>query len=68
MNGRFLSRYDMQKAKFEMDMFRLAIKRGQIKDADKITRFRHIVCGCGEPGCIFISVERRKDDKVFRSG
>ena len=55
--GRFLSQKDMSSAKFAMEVFNSAIKRGDIKEADKIVRLHHVVCGCGAEGCIFISAE-----------
>ncbi len=58
--GRFLTGRDMASAKHEEEeVYNSMKKRGEVKDADKIVRERHVVCGCGASGCIFISAQRK---------
>jgi hypothetical protein len=59
--GRYLSPKDISAAKYEEEVMNSLLKRGEIKDSDKIVRFRHIVCGCGAEGCIFIHFWRKQD-------
>jgi len=59
MMGRFLSGHDMASAKHEEEVYNSMKKRGEVKDSDKIVSERHVVCGCGVSGCIFISAQRK---------
>jgi hypothetical protein len=63
MSGRRLSQKDMAAARHTTEVFNSLRNRGEIKDADKIVRERHIVCGCGAEGCIFISAQREEQSK-----
>jgi len=56
--GRFLTGRDMASAKHEEEVYNSMKNRGEVKDADKIVREHHVVCGCGASGCIFISAKR----------
>lgn len=60
--GRWLTQKDMSSAKYSTEAFNSALKRGEIKRADDILATRHVVCGCGAEGCIFISVTRKDED------
>ena len=57
---RFLSGKDMSAAKHAMEIHNAQIKRGEI-DKSLIVLERHVVCGCGAVGCIFI-LSRKKSD------
>lgn len=61
--GRFLSPYDMAEARLSEEIFNSRLKRGEIKDPDKIRKQFHVVCGCGAPGCIFIACTREEQEK-----
>lgn len=61
MSGRFLSRYDLAEARRVSERFNAALKRGEVPQAHRITYTRHIVCGCGAPGCVFLYAHRRDD-------
>ena len=50
MSGRFLSPKDISAAKLEEEVFNSMLKRGEIKDPDRILRTQHIVCGYGMIG------------------
>lgn len=53
--ARFLSKVDMAAAKHHEAVFNARIKRGEIPNADTIRSTRHVVCGCGEEGCMCLS-------------
>ena len=59
--GRFMSPVDVSAAKHEEEVFNSRLKRGEVQDADKIRSMRHVVCGCGVTGCIFLSLDRGKE-------
>ena len=63
MSGRFLSKVDMAEAKFALEMFELAVKRGEILEPEDISRLYHVVCGCGQEGCIFIRASRNEENR-----
>lgn len=67
MAGRFLSPIDIAAAKYEAEVFNSALKRGEIRAADKIVDIRHVVCCCGATGCIFISCQRSDDADYYLS-
>jgi hypothetical protein len=58
--GRFMSPVDVSAAKHETEVFNSRLKRGEVENADKIRSIRHVVCGCGVIGCIFLSIDRRE--------
>ena len=60
MSGKFLSRVDLAAAKREMEIFNSMLKRGDVRNPDDILREHYVVCGCGAPGCGFISCDRNK--------
>jgi hypothetical protein len=61
--GRFLSQKDMYSAKYALEAFNSALKRGDVEQQDKIIKLHHVVCGCGVKGCIFISATRTEPKK-----
>jgi hypothetical protein len=61
MSGKFLRHADLVSAKKEEEIFNSMLKRGEIKDPEEIVRTHHVACGCGAPGCVFISVQRKSD-------
>lgn len=63
MAGKFLKRADLREARKQTEVLNARLKRGEVKDSDKIVRTHHIACGCGAPGCVFISIQRVGDDK-----
>ena len=64
MSGKFLSRVDLAAAKREMEIFNSMLKRGDVRYPDDILRERYVVCGCGAPGCGFISCDRKQKKNV----
>lgn len=58
MSGKFMQVADLNAAKRETEIFNSRLKRGEIKKPETITRSRHVVCECGDPGCVFISHTR----------
>lgn len=65
MSGRFLTPKDMSAAKFETEVRNSQIKRGMINPANYV-RENHIVCGCGNEGCIFISAQPKEVHATYR--
>ena len=63
MSGRFLTKKDIHEAKRAEEIFNSHLKRGQVKESHNIVQQRHVVCGCGQEGCIFISCTRREVDQ-----
>lgn len=65
--GRFLSPKDISAARFEEEVFNSRLKRGDIKAPETIVSTRHVVCGCGAVGCIFLSHEFQEpaDKQLF---
>ena len=61
--GRFLSPNDMASAKHQEEVFNSLLNRGEVKSADKIVRSAHVVCGCGNEGCIFLSHTRDETEE-----
>ncbi len=61
--GRFLSPKDIAAAKFEEEVFYSRLKREAIKYHELIIETRHVVCGCGAEGCIFLSHSRKEPDE-----
>ena len=62
MSGAWINRFDLNAAKHSSEVFNSMLKRGEIKDADKIVRSILVICRCGAPGCVFISHLRTKID------
>jgi len=58
--GRFLPQDEMGAARHEQAVFNARMKRGEIEKPETIVATRHVVCGCGMPGCIFISAQREE--------
>jgi hypothetical protein len=54
MAGRWLTPKDMAAAKRHEVIWNAHIKRGLL-DLTKIAKMQHVVCGCGEEGCLFIT-------------
>lgn len=64
--GRRLTPKDISAARHEEEVYNSMLKRGEIKEAEKIGRTQLVVCGCGAEGCIFIStVPREKNPYYF---
>ena len=64
MSGRRLTGVDISAARHETEVMNSRLKRGEVPNADKIVETRHIVCGCGVEGCIFISCRREDKPKM----
>lgn len=64
MSGRFLTKHDIASAKHEEEVYNSLLKRGKIENADKIVSQRHVVCGCGAIGCIFMHFTRDYKDDI----
>jgi hypothetical protein len=58
--GRFLSQKDMSTAKYQQEVLNSRLKRKEIPNPENIVRTHHVVCGCGDEGCIFMHVQYRK--------
>lgn len=54
MSGKFLSRVDLAAAKREQEIWNSMLNRGLI-DPSQFVRTAYVVCGCGAPGCGFIT-------------
>lgn len=63
MSGRRLSANDIASAKHEEEIFNSMLKRGEIRSPDKITKTMHVVCGCGNEGCIFLCHIRNESEE-----
>lgn len=64
MSGRYLSKNDIASAKHLEEVHNSLLKRGEVRDSDKILSQRHIVCGCGVEGCIFMHYTRKTEDDI----
>ena len=62
MSGKFLSRVDLAAAKRKMEIFNSMLKRGDVRYPDDILREHYVVCGCGAPGCGFITCDRKQKE------
>ena len=62
--GRFLSSKDISAAKHAMEIHNSRIKRGEI-DKFSIELEKHVVCGCGAVGCIFVSSVKKFDITAY---
>lgn len=49
-----MSKLDIHEARREQEIWNSMLKRGLI-DPSKFVRTAYVVCGCGEPGCGFIT-------------
>lgn len=54
MSGKFMSKLDIHEARREQEIWNSMLKRGLI-DPSKFVRTAYVVCGCGAPGCGFIT-------------
>lgn len=54
MSGKFLDANDLSAARNEQEVWNSMLNRGLI-DPSKFVRTQYIVCGCGAPGCGFIT-------------
>ncbi len=61
--GRRLSLKDMSAAKHAWEVYNSHLKRSNSADHKQIVREDHVVCGCGEEGCIFIATTRDESVK-----
>jgi hypothetical protein len=52
MSYRWMTPKDLSAAVRAQNILNSRVKRGEI---ERPTKYSHIVCGCGEEGCIFIS-------------
>lgn len=59
MSGRWITKKDIASAIRAQNIFNSQVKREEI-DVKNILQTRYVVCGCGEEGCGFISVNRRE--------
>lgn len=66
MAGRWLTPKDMAAAKRNEVIWNSRIKRGLL-DLTQIARMQHVVCGCGEEGCIFISAYNKPKSTQLKS-
>jgi len=66
MSGRFLSPKDLVAAQHQQEVINSMIKRGEI-DTSNVVRERHVVCGCGAEGCVFISMQKENKDETQNS-
>lgn len=64
---RFLNQEDLNAARRVWEIHNSRIKRGEIDDT-KIVRTDHVKCGCGAPGCVFISIKGTESDKTDSPG
>lgn len=58
--GRRLSQIDLSAAKHAQETFNSMLKRGEIRDPDKIVKEHLIICCCGAEGCLFHYAERNE--------
>ena len=65
MNKRWLTKKDMHEARREFEIFNSRLKRGDVASPHNIKQQRHVVCGCGVEGCIFISTVREQKENKF---
>lgn len=61
MSGRRLTALDIQEAKRAEEIYNSQVNRGDI-DISNRGSTRHVVCGCGVEGCIFISTQSRQSE------
>lgn len=54
----------MAKIRFDMEVFNSMLKRGLVRDSDKISRLNYVICGCGVAGCGFTSVQRHEGEQT----
>ncbi len=57
MSYRWLTPKDISAAIRAQNILNSRVKRGEIEAPSK---FSHIVCGCGEEGCLFISCIKKE--------
>jgi hypothetical protein len=60
MTNRRMTKKDIASAIGAQNVFNSLVKRGEV-DVKNILSTRYVVCGCGEEGCGFISVDRKND-------
>lgn len=53
-SNRWLSKIDIAAAIRARNIFNSMVKRGEVEQGSN----RHVVCGCGEEGCVFITRTR----------
>lgn len=61
--GRRLSLKDMSAAKHAWEVYNSYRKRTASAEHTQIVREDHVVCGCGEEGCIFIATTKAEPSK-----
>ena len=60
MSGKYLRKIDLAAARREQEIWNSMVNRGEI-DGSNYMRTYYVVCGCGAPGCGFISGYRKSD-------
>ena len=55
-----MTKKDIASAIRAQNVFNSLVKRGEV-DVKNILSTRYVVCGCGEEGCGFISVDRKNE-------
>lgn len=61
--GRRLSQKDMSAARHAQETFNSMLKRGEIRDPEKIAKEHIVVCGCGAEGCLFHYSQRNETEE-----
>ena len=59
MSFRWMTPKDLSAAVRAQNILNSRVKRGEIEQPSK---YSYVVCGCGEPGCGFISIHRKENE------
>lgn len=59
MSYRWLKTEDLSNAIRQQNILNSRVKRGEIEQPSK---YSYVVCGCGDPGCGFLSIHRKEND------
>jgi hypothetical protein len=59
MSYRWLKTEDLSNAIRQQNILNSRVKRGEIKQP---AEYSYIVCGCGDPGCGFLSIHRKDEE------
>jgi len=58
MSYRWMGKKDIAAAIRAQNIYNSWVKRGEI-DVKEVLSTHYVVCGCGEPGCGFLSIHRK---------
>ena len=60
MSYRWMNKEDIASAIRAQNIYNSRVKRGEI-DVKEVLSTNYVVCGCGEPGCGWIRINRKQD-------